>query len=123
MAQFPALRSGAVMQYGSGQGTQWRTEVLRFLDGREQTYRLMAKPLRRWLVQAELLDEAELAQLQAFYEQMQGGAGQFAFTDPNDQQTYPNCSFDVTSGQTALTLQWHGEQRGRFEIVIRENRV
>ena len=92
---------------------------MRFLDGREQRFRGYGAPLRRWTIRLTLLDEAELAQITAFFAAQGGRAGTFAFTDPWDGTVHPNCSFDSDS----LDVETGGEARGRTSVTVRENRI
>jgi phage-related protein len=118
MASFPALKSGAVAQYGSDRERRFSTRVFRFVDGSEQRIAQHAAVLRRWTIRLELLDEAELETLTEFFEMQGGRAGSFAFTDPWDEVEYPDCSFD----QDELVLEFRGEARGGAMVVVRENR-
>jgi hypothetical protein len=118
MSQFPALRTGAVLQYPAARAIEYATGVLRFVDGKEQRSRSAAAPLRRWTISLHLVDEGELAALAAFFDEQQGEAGTFSFTDPWDGTVYPNCSIDQDELRTAL----EGPGSGRSQIVVRENR-
>ena len=73
---------------------QFSTQVFRFLDGSEQRFPGYGAPLRRWVIRLDLLDEAELATLEQFFEDQGGRAGTFSFTDPLDGTVYASCSFD-----------------------------
>ena len=119
MASFPKLKTGAVMQYPAPRELRFATEVVRFLDGAEQRYREYRGLVRRWTVQLELLDETELAALEIFFVETQGGFGSFAFTDPWDGREYAGCSID----QESLELALNGEMRGGTVLAIRENRT
>src|SRR5262245_34583629 len=114
----PALRTGAVMQYPAQRELRFRTHAVRFVDGAEQRYREYRSPLRRWIVQLDLLDESELAALEEFFIQNKGQHGSFSFTDPNDNVEYPDCSVE----DAEFTFEVEGELRGRAAVVIRENR-
>ena len=118
MASFPALKTGVVAQYGSDRERRFATQVFRFLDGREQRFAAYGAPLRRWVIRLELLDEAELAGLERFFEDQGGRAGSFSFTDPWDGVVYANCSFD----SDRVELEYLGEARGKTVVVVRENR-
>lgn len=117
MPSFPKLRSGAVAQYGSANVFEFRTQVHRFLDGSEQTHRWRANAGRRWVIQAQRLDESELASVETFFAEMQGAAGQFDFEDPLTGDVVGNCSFDTDQ----LVLRSAGVQQGSVTITIREN--
>ena len=118
MSQFPVLRTGAVMQYPAARTTEYATGVWRFVDGKEQRSRSIATPLRRWTIRLHLVDEGELAAVNAFFDEQQGEAGVFSFTDPWDGTVYPNCSID----QDELRTELAGPGSGRLNIVVRENR-
>jgi hypothetical protein len=118
MATFPTLKTGAVAQYPAPRRLQFRNQVVRFLDGSEQRYRGYAQPLRQWVIRLDLLDEAELADLTAFFETQQGPYGSFTFIDPRDNASYPDCSFANAALDTLLA----GEARGSAALVVRQNR-
>lgn len=118
MAQFPTLKTGAVAQYPSDRSRKDATHAYRFLDGSEQRFPAYGSGLRRWTIRLELLDEAELANLEDFFTNAEGRAGEFEFTDPWDGTVYQRCSFD----QDALTVELLGAARGRTWFVVKENR-
>jgi hypothetical protein len=117
VANFPALKTGAVAQYPSDRVKQFSTTVLRNLDGSEQRFAGNGAPVRRWAIRLELLDEAELTNLEQFFESQEGRAGTFAFTDPFDGTVYANCSFDSDE----LSLVFQDVARGKTSVVVREN--
>lgn len=118
MPSFPTLKTGAVAQYPSARTRQFSTQVLRFIDGREQRFRGYGTPLRKWSIRLSLLDEAELMQIASFFAVQGGRAGTFSFTDPWDGTVYPNCSFD----SDLLDVGVGGEARGVTSVTVRENR-
>src|SRR5665811_1030094 len=97
MSAFPLLKTGAVLQYPASQSSGHSTCVLRFVDGSEQRFREQARPLRKWTIRLELLDETEVATLEDFFQSQLGRLGDFAFTDPWDGTTYPSCSLEEDS--------------------------
>lgn len=113
MATFPVLKTGAVAQYPLGLGLRYSTQVVRFMDGSQQKFRLIGVRLRRWNLKLDLLDEQELGALIAFVEQQ--GSQTFPFTDPFTGEIAENCviyreEFDATmnsemSGQTAVVIE------------------
>ena len=119
MANFPALKTGAVAQYGSDRARTFSTTVLRFLDGSEQRFAGHGAPLRRWTVRLADLDEAELETLRQFFVTQGGRAGTFSFTDPWDGTVYPNCSF----AGDELALKFSEIGRGATEVIVKENRT
>jgi hypothetical protein len=118
MANFPRLKTNAVMQYPATREFRFANAVLRFVDGGHQCYRESRDPLRRWLVRLDLLDEAELARLQTFFAAEQGRSGSFSFTDPWDDEEYADCSLD----QDSFEFELMGEMRATAVLVVRQNR-
>jgi len=118
MASFPTLKTSAVAQYPASKVITFQIQVLRFVDGTEQRYRDSAGPLHRWVIRLSDLDETELATLEQFLQANQGSYGSFSFTDPWDNQTYPNCSFS----RDAMDLTNVEEMRGQTSVMVRENR-
>jgi hypothetical protein len=119
MASFPALKTGAVAQYGSDRVRRFSTQVLRFLDGSEQRFPGFGTPLRQWVIRLDLLDESELANLELFFEDEDGRAGSFSFTDPWDGTVYTSCSF----GSDEMALEFQEIARGKTQVVVKENRT
>lgn len=119
MANFPALKTGAVAQYGSDRSRQFSTQVLRFIDGSEQRFPGYGAPLLQWVIRLDLLDESELENLEQFFEDEGGRAGNFSFTDPWDGTVYANCSF----GSDDLALQFEDVARGKTQVTVKENRT
>jgi phage-related protein len=119
MANFPALKTGAVAQYGSDRSRHFSTQVLRFVDGSEQRFAGYQAALLQWTIRLDLLDEAELAALEAFFESEGGRVGSFSFTDPWDGTVYPSCSF----GSDDLELKFQEIARGQTQMVVKENRT
>ena len=118
MANFPALKTGAVAQYGSDRSRKFSTQVLRFMDGSEQRFPGYGTPLLQWVIRLDLLDESELAGLEQFFEDEGGRVGTFSFTDPWDGTVYASCSF----GSDDLELQFQDVARGKTQVVVKENR-
>lgn len=115
---FPKLRTDAVAQYPATRVIRFQNRVLTFIDGTAQRYRESATALRQWEIRLDQLDEAEITALEQFFTDQQGAFGTFAFTDPWDDQVYPNCSF--AAGDLGLTS--FGEAQGRLALVVKENR-
>lgn len=118
MANFPALKTGAVAQYPSDQQHNFSTQVVRFLDGSEQRFPNYGATLHCWAIRLDLLDEGELTNLQQFFLSEGGRAGNFSFADPFDGTVYSNCSFDADQ----LTLEFNESSQGKTQVTIRENR-
>ena len=118
MATFPRLKTNAVMQYPATREIRFGNAVLRFVDGSQQCYRESQDGLRRWRIRLELLDEAEIAGLQAFFAANEGRYGSFSFVDPWDDTDYPDCSLD----QDSFEFQLQGEMRASTLLVVKQNR-
>jgi hypothetical protein len=118
VSAFPSLKTGAVAQYPSDRQQNFSTQVLRFLDGGEQRFPGYGATLRRWVIRLDLLDEGEMADLEAFFLDQGGRAGVFSFTDPFDAAVYASCSFDADE----LALTFGGPQEGKTSVTIKENR-
>lgn len=118
MNSFPALKTGAVMQYPAGRTVTFSTQTLRFFDGSEQRFADYGAPLHQWNIQLDLLDEAEMKAMETFFREMTGQSGAFSFTDPWDGQVYPSCSF----GGDELDESFLAELRGRTSLLVIENR-
>jgi len=118
VASFPTLSTGAVAQYPADRTRQFSTQVCRFLDGSDQRFRGYGAPLLRWAIRLDLLTEAELVNLEAFFLSEEGRSGSFAFTDPWDGTVYSNCSFD---GDT-FAAGFQDVSRGAAQMVVKENR-
>ncbi len=118
MASFPTLSTGAVAQYPASRVSNFRNQVLRFVDGNEQRYRDSAGPLRRWVIRLDYLDATEMAAIEDFFLSNQGRFASFAFTDPWDNTSYPNCSI----ADDLLTTTLKDEGRTLTSITIVENR-
>jgi Conserved hypothetical protein 2217 (DUF2460) len=118
MATFPKLKTGAVAQYPATRSPRFQNRMLRFIDGADQRYRDSAGVLHQWEIHLDDLDEREMAAVEGFFSDNQGCFGNFAFTDPWDGQTYPNCSFAADE----LDLISLMEMRGRASLKVIENR-
>ena len=118
MANFRALKTGAVAQYPSDRTRRFATQAFRFLDGGEQRFQEYPAALLRWTIRLELLDEGELENLREFFLSEEGRAGSFSFTDPWDGTAHANCSFASDS----LALDFTGPMDGVTQVVIEESR-
>lgn len=103
MSTFPALDTGAVMQYPAAVTTGQGVGVIRFLDGSDQRYLTQGRAFRTWKVDLALLNEKELAAIENFFEQQQGDYGVFTFPDPFSGSAIPNCRFADPTLQTTYT--------------------
>jgi hypothetical protein len=118
MAQFPKLRTGAVLQYPGTRQLEIVSEVMRFVDGSTQSFRVSA-PRRRWEIRLDALDEGEIAAIEQFFVDNEGDFGSFAFTDPWDGTEHADCSLETGRLETVAL----GEMRSRTSLDIRENRT
>ncbi len=118
MANFPKLKTAAVMQYPAERRVRYQNQALRFVDGTEQRYRDSRGPLHRWEIPLSQLDESEMTAVEKFFEANQGAAGTFEFTDPWDGRVYPKCSLESDVVELAAT----GEMRGATRLTVVENR-
>jgi uncharacterized protein DUF2460 len=89
--QFPTLNSGAITQYGSPIGFVWPAQVIRFVDGADQRFLACGNVLRRWGIDLRLLNESEIASIEAFFSAMSGEYSTFTFPDPISGSSVPNC--------------------------------
>jgi phage-related protein len=90
-AIFPLLSSGAVVQYPAAVVTGQNVQAIRFLDGSDQRYLQQGRQFRSWQIKLNLLNETELARLEAFFIQQQGDYLTFSFPDPFSGVVVPNC--------------------------------
>ena len=116
---FPKLKTNAVAQYPAARALQFRTQILRFLDGNEQRYADSGGALHRWVVRLSELDEHELSEMDMFFCVNQGQYGTFAFTDPWDGTEYANCSF----ADDQLDLLSTQPVRCQTTLTVVENRT
>ncbi len=91
MAAFPLLNSGAVTQYPTALTNGQSAQVIRFLDGSDQRYLYQNRLFRQWHIQLTLLNDAEMAQLEAFFVAQSGDYSSFIFPDPISGKDVPNC--------------------------------
>lgn len=96
MATFPTLSSGAVTQYPVPHNTGQAVGVIRFLDGTDQRYLTQGKTLRQWQIRMNLLNDSEIQQIEAFFDEQQGDYSPFVFPDPISGAAVPNCRFGVS---------------------------
>src|SRR5687768_8580998 len=117
MARFPTLKTGAITQYPSARRTAYSTKVKRFVDGKEQRFRKLGKPVRRWVVRLRHVSEEELSKLASLFLTVQGEFGSFSFVDPWDGTEYPDCSFEQKTFESVALAD------GRYEshLIIRNN--
>ena len=114
MSTFPTLKTGAVVQYPAKRQGTYSTQVVRFLDGSQQKFRLFGKELRRWVVKLDLLDEQELGAVVDFVDQLEGGS--FAFADPVSGTVSANCIISGERFEATMT----GEMNGQATLEIEE---
>ncbi len=93
MTTFPLLSTGAVTQYPLEIVTGQASQVIRFLDGTDQRYRMQGRMLRQWQIKLDLLNEDEIEALQNFFVGQLGDYSSFVFMDPYSGTGVPNCRF------------------------------
>jgi len=93
MATFPTLSTGSVSQYPMPLGAGQTVDVIRFLDGSDQRYLNQGRMLRQWLIRLDLLNDAEIQTLEAFFTAQSGDYSSFTFPDPFSGNSVPNCRF------------------------------
>lgn len=118
MPAFPTLRTGAVLQHPATRTIEYSSDIVQFMDGREQRFRIYPAPYHRWSVTLASLNETEIQQIRSFITQLNGASGIFTFTDPWDGSIYPTCSIEGDSVSDSLT----GPYDGQTSFTIRENR-
>ncbi|HEY1947438.1 MAG TPA: DUF2460 domain-containing protein [Bryobacteraceae bacterium] len=91
MANFPLLSSGAVVQYPTPLVVGRQAHVIQFVDGSDQRFAARGIRLRSWQIKLSLLNETEIAALEAFFEEQGGEYQTFTFPDPISQSSVPNC--------------------------------
>jgi hypothetical protein len=88
---FPKLSTGAVTQYGSPVGSVWPAQIIRFVDGSDQRFLASGQAFRRWSIDLRLLNESEIAAIEAFFNSLGGEFTMFTFPDPISGTSVPNC--------------------------------
>ena len=116
MSSLPLLASGETVQYPFKRSIKQAVDTVTFLDGSEQRS-AASRLLHEWTIQLGMIDEEELSALELFVVQLQGEAGQFAFTDPADSTQYTNCSLAIE----VLSETYQSPGRVSTMLVIREN--
>jgi phage-related protein len=81
-------------------GSVQNTSVIRFLDGVDQRFLSQGKQFRRWQIKLELLNDAEVGQLENFFDSQQGAYTSFTFTDPITGLNVPNCRIEASELST-----------------------
>lgn len=119
MNTFPLLSTGAVSQYPAPLLTGQAVHAIRFLDGSDQRYLTQGRTYRTWEINLDLLNEAELAQIEAFFVQQSGDYTSFNFPDPFSGTNVPNCRFahpglatSYTNTDAGSTVLWVMETNG-----------
>jgi hypothetical protein len=65
--------------------------VIRFVDGTDQRFLGCGRVFRRWLINLNLLNESEIASVEAFFAGVGGEFSTFTFPDPLSGVSVPNC--------------------------------
>jgi phage-related protein len=119
MANFPTLSSGAIAQYPLVTGSVQNTSVIRFLDGADQRFLSQGKQFRKWQLKLELLNDAEVRELEAFFDSQQGAYTSFTFTDPITGLDVPNCRIEASE----LTTLYKEVDAGSISVWVVETHV
>jgi hypothetical protein len=116
MSTFPVLlKTGAIAQYPLSRDVSMATQLVRFLDGSQQSYQIGGTGLRSWVLKLDLLDETELSAIIAFAEQI--GTGTFSFTNPVTGETAAKCVIASEKLATSLVNELHGQATLGIEEV------
>lgn len=117
MVSFPYLKTGAVAQFPSKKNIDYSTDVLQFVDGKEQRFRSYRSHALKWIISLKDIDEGEVQNIRQFIAEQAGMNGTFSFTDPWDGTVYENCSFDSDE----VVFQMLSHSSCQTEIIIRNN--
>jgi hypothetical protein len=118
MSAFPKLKTEAIAQYPSSRHKQYSTNILLFLDGKEERFRDFKQPLLMWTVDLTLLDRDEMAELEEFFIEQDGAVNQFDFTDPWNDTVYTGCSLE----NSEIWFKHDGPNTGSTKLLIRGGR-
>lgn len=116
---FPSLSTGAVTQYPAAYVSRQAVQVIRFIDGSDQRYPTQGQALRQWQIRLDLLNEVEIAQLEAFFVAQQGDYGTFTFPDPFSGAQVSNCML----ASPGLVTQYVGTDTCSTSLMIVETVV
>ena len=103
MPVFPHLNSGAVCQYPTTLRSSVSVEVLRFLDGSDQRFRLQGRVRRQWQIRLNLLTTVEAGAIEQFFVAQGGLFSPFDFPDPVSGTLISNCRFSDAALERDLT--------------------
>ena len=116
---FPILSTGAVTQLPAATTFQFQTQVLRYCDGSEQRFPVLANSVRKWEINLVKVTESELSELEHFFRGHKGRFGTFEFVDPWTGSLHARCAF----AHDELRLVFgpgHGSGRFQIEEVVHE---
>lgn len=119
MATFPMLSTGSVTQYPTTVTNGQGVEVVRFLDGSDQRFLSQGRTFRQWQIRLELLNDSEIAQIEAFFVAQSGDYSVFTFPDPISGTDVSNCRLaapglvtEYTGADISSTSFWVMETDG-----------
>jgi len=115
-AIFPSLSSGAVAQYPASMTTGQNAQIIRFLDGLDQRYLQQGRTFRSWQIKLNLLNDAEIAQLEAFFVAQKGDYLPFSFPDPFSGAVVANCRL----ASAGIASQYLGVDSGAISLWVIE---
>lgn len=90
--------------------------MIRFMDGSDQRYLTQKQSLRQWQIRLDLLNEAEIQQVEEFFGSIQGDYTLFVFPDPVSGAPVPNCRL----GAPGLSTQYLAVDNTTAEFWVME---
>lgn len=91
MASFPILSTGAPLQYPFVQRRRYVTQVVQFLDGSEQRFKMRLRAELQWQMKYSLLAETETRPQEDFVRELRGSGTAFSFPDPYSGVNESSC--------------------------------
>lgn len=83
----------------------WKTDNVRFDNGREQRNQLFNQPIRGWLLNYEMIDKAGRDKLLEMFNRAKGAYATFLFEDSDDYEcAFADCSYTAVGGETTVQL-------------------
>lgn len=104
MATFPQPYDGVTTQLPFDRRRRWLTSRNDLPEGKRWAYSHRPGPLRGWTVRYEVLTQAELDAIEAFWNSVKGRLGTFAFLDPGGNMVTNSEDFADASWSSTLTI-------------------
>ena len=79
-----SLGTGSVARYPLARKGAFITRTTKFADQSRQTFAQLNSPLSQWVIQMDLLTDAERSDWWNFHQSVQGAYAPFVFVDPSD---------------------------------------